>query len=116
MKSTITIAAALALFAGAAAASENAPKAHSQQEKFAHCSHESKGLKSDERHKFMSECLKSHAHDDKAKHEPVAVKEAHNAPAHHDQQGRMKACNDEAGKKNLHGDERRAFMSACLKG
>ena len=50
----------------------------------------------------------------------VALKKeamAHRAsvePSH--QQGKMKICNDEAGKKNLHGDERRAFMSACLKG
>jgi hypothetical protein len=28
----------------------------------------------------------------------------------------MKRCNAEAGKKALKGDERRAFMSACLKG
>lgn len=34
----------------------------------------------------------------------------------HPQQARMKACNAEAGKKNLKGDERKAFMSACLKG
>jgi hypothetical protein len=29
---------------------------------------------------------------------------------------KMVRCNEEAGKKQLHGDERRAFMSACLKG
>lgn len=40
-------------------------------------------------------------------------KEAHAPSA---QQNRMKACNAEAGKKNLKGDERRAFMSHCLKG
>ena len=28
---------------------------------------------------------------------------------------KMVRCNEEAGKKQLHGDERRAFMSACLK-
>jgi hypothetical protein len=32
------------------------------------------------------------------------------------QQNRMKHCNEEAKKKELKGDERRAFMSACLKG
>ena len=32
------------------------------------------------------------------------------------QQNRMKACNAEASKKQLKGDERRAFMSTCLKG
>jgi hypothetical protein len=32
------------------------------------------------------------------------------------QQDRMKRCNAEAGEKALKGDERRAFMSTCLKG
>ena len=31
------------------------------------------------------------------------------------QQSKMKTCNDEAHKKELKGDERRAFMSECLK-
>ncbi|HMM53870.1 MAG TPA: PsiF family protein [Candidatus Desulfobacillus sp.] len=31
------------------------------------------------------------------------------------QQERMKACNQEAGDKNLKGDERKKFMSDCLK-
>ena len=29
---------------------------------------------------------------------------------------KMVRCNEEAGKKQLHGDDRRAFMSACLRG
>jgi hypothetical protein len=32
------------------------------------------------------------------------------------QQERMKSCNAQANKKELKGDERKAFMSACLKG
>ena len=32
------------------------------------------------------------------------------------QQEKMKTCNAEAKVKDLHGDERRAFMSTCLKG
>ena len=32
-----------------------------------------------------------------------------------EQQNRMKACNIEAAKKELKGDERRAFMSSCLR-
>jgi hypothetical protein len=31
------------------------------------------------------------------------------------QQNRMKACNVEAAKKELKGDERKAFMSSCLR-
>jgi hypothetical protein len=107
----VTAAAVAALLAAAPAFASEDVKSHSQQEKFAHCTHESKGLKGDERHKFMSECLKGHgparehaAHTREARHEP------------NEQQNRMKACNEEAGRKNLHGDERRQFMSTCLKG
>jgi psiF repeat-containing protein len=32
------------------------------------------------------------------------------------QQERMAACNKQAGQKNLKGDERKTFMSSCLKG
>jgi hypothetical protein len=32
------------------------------------------------------------------------------------QQDKMKRCNAEAGRKELKGDDRRAFMSTCLKG
>jgi hypothetical protein len=39
----------------------------------------------------------------------------HEAPAEGSQQHKMKVCNAEAGKKQLKGDERRAFMSSCLK-
>ncbi len=46
----------------------------------------------------------------------MPVKEAQNeANGHEGHPGRMKSCNDEARGKELHGDDRRAFMSACLK-
>ena len=32
------------------------------------------------------------------------------------QQARMKDCNEQAGAKKMEGDERKKFMSACLKG
>ena len=32
------------------------------------------------------------------------------------QQSRMKDCNEQASSKNMKGDERKAFMSQCLKG
>jgi hypothetical protein len=38
------------------------------------------------------------------------------SPAQKAQQEKMKACNAEAGKKELKGDERKKFMSECLKG
>ena len=34
----------------------------------------------------------------------------------HDQQEKMRYCNAEAKKKELKGDQRREFMSSCLKG
>ena len=47
--------------------------------------------------------------------EPAKAKEAEK-PAVHEQQNKMKTCNAEAAKKQLKGEERKAFMSACLKG
>jgi hypothetical protein len=35
-------------------------------------------------------------------------------PATTTQQDKMKSCNEEAGKKNLNGDDRKKFMSTCL--
>ena len=109
MSTRFAIATAAMLAAAPAFASDETSR-HSQQDKFAHCSHESKGLKGEERSKFMSECLKSHG----AKDQPAATREARHEP--HEQQNRMKTCNEEAGRKSLHGDERRQFMSTCLKG
>ena len=37
------------------------------------------------------------------------------SPAQQAQQDKMKSCNAEAGTKALKGDERKAFMSDCLK-
>jgi hypothetical protein len=108
------IAAAIFLAAIPASAAE---KPHAQQDKFAQCAHDSKGLKGEERNKFMSECLKGHDAASKPKsHDSAPVKEAHHDPdGRSTQQNRMKSCNEDAGRKDLHGDERRAFMSACLK-
>ena len=46
---------------------------------------------------------------------PVAAKDAEKPHHLSEQQNKMKTCNAEAAKKELKGDERRAFMSACLK-
>jgi len=107
---------AAAIFFAALPATANEATPHTQQDKFAQCAHDSKGLKGEERNKFMSECLKAHdAPAGKAKPaEKAPVKEAH-ADSAESQQNRMKSCNEDAREKDLHGDERRAFMSACLK-
>ncbi len=52
----------------------------------------------------------AHANDDEEKAKPAPTQ------SQSSQQNKMKTCNVEAGKKALKGDERRAFMSACLKG
>ena len=69
-----------------------------KEERAAACAREAKGLKGEEREEAIDACLK-----------------AGNGNGH-SQQNRMKTCNAEAGKKELRGDERRAFMSTCLKG
>ena len=45
---------------------------------------------------------------DPPKKEPTAAQKK--------QQERMKACNDQAGAKKMEGEERKKFMSSCLKG
>ena len=89
-------------------------EAKSQQSRFATCAHESKGLRGDDHQNFMSECLKGHVAEAEVLKTEAAAHKASVEPSH--QQGKMKACNEEAGRKELHGDERRAFMSSCLKG
>ncbi len=100
---------AVAAAAPAAAAAEGSAKT-SQQERFAACAHESKGLKGEERRKFMSECLKGHAADAQPREARTSAR------AEGGQHERMRSCNVAAGERQLHGDERRAFMSSCLKG
>ena len=77
-----------------------------------------KHLTGDARRQFMSECLKGHA----TMHEETSStpQDSHSGTPtdgeHHTTQGeKMKACNHEASAKNLHGDERKTFMSQCLK-
>ena len=62
------------------------------------CEREAKGLKAEERERFLVECAKGESH------------------GVHSQQEKMKHCNHEARERELRGDERRAFMSSCLKG
>jgi hypothetical protein len=74
-----------------------------QDERAAACAHEARALKGEERQKALEECLKQEHGNG-------------NGGGHHSQQEKMKTCNVEAGRRELHGDERRAFMSSCLKG
>jgi hypothetical protein len=110
VKSICLIAAAAVASLAASPLPANEIDEPTQQSKFAACAHESKGLKGDEHQRFMSECLKGHGGG--GDHREAA----HKTSADSSQQNRMKTCNEEAGRKNLHGDERRSFMSSCLKG
>lgn len=56
------------------------------------------------------------AHDKDAKGNARHDCDTRTAAGHEPQTHKMVRCNEEAGRKQLHGDERRAFMSACLKG
>jgi hypothetical protein len=110
----IRIIACTAASAGIACAAFAAEPEKSQQNRFATCAHESKGLRGDDHQNFMSECLKGHASEAEQLKKEASAHKASADGSH--QQSKMKTCNEEAGKKDLHGDERRAFMSSCLKG
>jgi hypothetical protein len=114
MRSIAACAAAAALIAWPALANEGDAKPASQQSRFATCAHESRGLRGEEHQKFMSECLKSHGDHEKKAGAANATQRA--ADETGSQQNRMRTCNEDAGRRDLHGDERRAFMSSCLKG
>ncbi len=85
-----------------------------QQEKMKGCSKEAKGMKGDERKAFMSKCLKKDYELKAAAPAKAEAKSTAAAPVK--QQDKMKNCNAEAKTKALKGDERKTFMSACLKG
>jgi hypothetical protein len=72
-----------------------------EQEQKAACTEEAgkKGLKGEERKRFMGDCLSA------KKVAQVKVTA---------QQEKMKACNQEAGRKELKGEARKKFMSECL--
>ncbi len=105
--SALAIAASAALLPARAADAE--ARTPTQQEKFAACAHQTKGLKGEERRQFMSDCLKGRA--------TSAPLEARNDTATDDSgQDRIRDCKAAAADRNLHGEERRAFMVSCLKG
>ena len=113
------LASVLLVVALASAADEKA--AHpSQTHRMTECNAEAgeRHLTGDARRQFMSTCLKGHATTNEGA--PTAERDSHSRTApdgeHRTTQGeKMKACNHEASAKNLHGDERKTFMSHCLK-
>ncbi len=102
-------------------ASADEKKAQSPQaERMTHCNAEAhdKKLTGDARKQFMSDCLKGHAksHEEEGAKTEQASQHRQSSDGEHPGRGeKMKACNQEATAKNLHGDDRRHFMSQCLK-
>jgi hypothetical protein len=108
MKKLITCACLGLLFAAAPPAF-----AAGQQDRMKSCNKDAadKALKGDERKAFMKGCLsnKPEAHAAAAADAPADAKKS--TP-----QERMKSCSKDASDKGLKGDERKKFMSSCLKG
>lgn len=108
------------LVAGSVAgADEKKEHATPQAQRMTECNTQARDrhLSGDERRHFMSDCLKANPAT------PAAAARADTTPKsrpaggeHSGGQGeKMKACNQEAAGKSLHGDERKQFMSQCLK-
>lgn len=103
--------------------------AGAQQEKMKGCNVEAKAsaLKGEDRKAFMKKCLSKDyvlkagtAKPAAAAAAPVAASGVAaavvaNAAAGGKQQNKMKTCNEQVKTKKLKGEERRAFMSTCLK-
>ena len=81
-------------------------------EKMKGCSKEATGMKGDERKAFMKKCLSK----EYVLKQGTMAGAPETPAASPTQQGKMKACNADAKTKVLKGDERKKFMSACLKG
>jgi psiF repeat len=117
--------------AGAFAADRPAPTsvARPQQQRMSDCAKDAhaKSLKGDAYKSFMSTCMKSTAPTTNI---PNATTTPATAPANgstdkyvavpseasNPQQQKMKTCATEAKTQNLKGNDRRAYMSTCLKG
>jgi hypothetical protein len=109
-----------------------AAMAGTQQDKMTACNKQAgeKKLSGDERKKFMSECLsakkdegttakaedKAAKSDDKAAKSEDKAAKAEEKTGKTTQQEKMTSCNKQAGEKKLGGEERKKFMSDCLKG
>ncbi len=97
--------------------------AGAQQDKMKTCNADAKekALKGDERKAFMKDCLSKKAEAPAAEKKTEAApadKKAEAAPGGKkpSQHQKMSICNQNAKEKALKGDERKKFMSDCLKG
>jgi hypothetical protein len=107
------------LLTGLALAADETKARSPQAERMTRCNAEArnKKLAGDERRHFMSECLKGQASREGAAStagKPAPGKSS-GSEAHSTQTEKMKACSQEAATRKLQGDDRRQFMSECLK-
>jgi len=112
--------AAVLLVAGLASAGDEKKAPSPQANRMTECNAEAhdKKLTGDTRKQFMAGCLKKPAgsHEEGARADDAARRHKSTEGDHAaGQGGKMKACNQEAAAKNLHGDDRKHFMSQCLK-
>jgi psiF repeat len=107
------------LFAGLVSAADDKATHPGQRQHTKECTAQAgeKHLTGDARKEFMAECLKGHEGSEESL---KTEKNSHSGKSldgeHRNAQGqKMKMCNQEASAKNLRGDDRRQFMSQCLK-
>ncbi len=111
--------ASILLVVSLASAADEKKAPPSQTQRMTECNTHAgeKHLTGDARKQFMSECLKGHAaREEGSKPEKDSHSGTSTGGEHRTTQGeKMKACNQEASAKNLRGDDRKQFMSQCLK-
>jgi len=109
----------LATSLGSAADKKDPP---AQSQRMSECTTQAgdRKLTNDARKQFMTDCLKGTSTSADAVTGTAKTTRPHKSEeagqGHTSQTEKMKTCNQEATAKNLHKEERRQFMSDCLKG
>ncbi len=111
---SIGLAVCTLMFTSGTFAQESKPKT-AQQQKFADCSHKSKGLKAEERKKFMRVCLKGKAVDKKNKAGNDNNKPGNDTDEAMAASDSLQSCSEDADSRNLEGEDRDWFISECLR-
>jgi hypothetical protein len=114
---TLALVLATAMGASCAFAADPAPAKTltPQQQRMKDCNAQATGKTGDERKAFMSTCLKGGSSAAAAPAASAAAAPAAAPEKPMTQQQKMKACNADATSKHLKGDERKSFLSSCLK-
>jgi psiF repeat-containing protein len=108
---------AVLVVAGTAAAADDSTSHRAQPNRMKECNAQAadRSLAGDARKQFMAECLKGSGQDHTrtAKADKTSHRSGNGEPSAQAQ--KMKLCNQDAGSKGLRGDERKQFMSQCLR-